>query len=152
MSFVVLLLTPDIFLLSLRESLLSNDSVISGMVAMRLSWMAVFEPLSSEERRRSLWWGLTSPFSSLVLGAGAIVAAWSLFNFMASNCDCRSHRKEKYASPHNGTVLTCPQLQKTMCFVLHTVADCVKSSCEKIKEEKLFSVNGVNHPFTNVLR
>lgn len=94
------LLTRDMVFLSRRQSLLSNDSVISGMVVMRFSGMDDFRRvLSSEETRRTLWWGLTSPFSSLVLtwlGEGAVVTAWSLFNFMASNCDCRPHRSGKY--------------------------------------------------------
>ena len=78
-------------LLSLKHILLSNDSVSSGMGVMRFSMADLGRLLSSEEQRRALWWGLTSPFSSRVLmwlGVGAIVATWSLFNFMASNCDC----------------------------------------------------------------
>lgn len=90
-------LTAEMAFLLRRQSLLSNDSVISGMVVMRLSESAdLGRPLSSELERRALWWGLASaPFSSLVLtwlGLGAIVAAWSRFNFMASNCDCRSEK------------------------------------------------------------
>lgn len=79
--------------LSWRQSLFSNDSVISGMVVMRFSWIADLDwVLSAEETRRARWWVLTSTFSSLGLmwlGEAAVVAAWSLFNFMASNCDCR---------------------------------------------------------------
>lgn len=95
--------------LSRRQSLLSNDSVISGMVVMRFSEMAdLGRLLSSEEERRALWWGLTSQFSSLVLmwlGVGAIVAAWSLFNFMASNCDCGPQRTGQYVLLHNVNIL-----------------------------------------------
>lgn len=98
-------LTRARVLLSRTNSLFSNDSVSSGMVVMRFSGMADFgRLLSSEEARRALWWGLTSPFSSRVLmwlGEGAIVAAWSLFNFMASNCDCESHRGGQKTKKHD---------------------------------------------------
>lgn len=73
------------------RSLLPRDSVISGMVLMRVSGTVVLgRPVSSEEVRRALGWGRTSDHSSLVLrwlGLGAIVAAWSLLSFIAFNCD-----------------------------------------------------------------
>lgn len=97
---LAVMLTRDMVLLSLSWSLFSKDSVISGMVVMRFSGLAVLGRLSSNDwRREALGWGLTSAFSSLVLGAGAIVAAWSLFNFIASNCDCREvTRGEQHGS------------------------------------------------------
>lgn len=105
----MLQLTRVMVFLSWRQSLLPNDSVISGMVVMRFSDMAdLGRLLSSEEERRALWWGLISQFSSLILmwlGVGAIVAAWSLFNFMASNCDCRPQREGQLVLLHNVNTL-----------------------------------------------
>lgn len=123
----ILLLTRVMVFLSWRQSLLSNDSVISGMVVMRFSDMADLERLlSSEEERRALWWCLISQFSSFILrwlGVGAIMAACSLFNFMASNCDCRPQRKGQHALWHNVNTLfvhkSTRAQRKTVMWYLH---------------------------------